>query len=340
MAREMAEQPDSLRRLVARTEQFAGPVREARLAARPDGGAPQGVMIVARGSSDHAGTYGRYLLEHACGRPVSLAAPSLYTHYGVRPDLRGIVAIAVSQSGRTPEIVATLRAMRAAGAGTIAITNDADSELAHEGDGVVDLDVGEERAVPATKTVTATMAAFAALAPHFGAVGFDADELGAVPGWVAQVLDDPEPADAAAEMLVGAAHLIVVARGFLYGAAMESALKIKETCSLLADGYSSADLRHGPIAAVTRDFPVIALSVPGPTAPDIAELVGQLRQRGARVLTVGGDAESDVPLPEGMPESLAPIVAVVRGQQIAHALALHLGRDPDAPPGLNKVTAT
>jgi glucosamine--fructose-6-phosphate aminotransferase (isomerizing) len=126
----------------------------------------------------------------------------------------------------------------------------------------------------------------------------------------------------------------------MYGAALETALKIKETCSLLADGYSSADLRHGPIAAVKPGFHVVALSVPGPGFEDMAELIGELRSRGASVLTVAPEPWADIPLPAGMPETLAPIVAVVRGQQLARELSLRLGLDPDHPEGLSKVTAT
>ncbi|MBV9944928.1 MAG: SIS domain-containing protein [Solirubrobacterales bacterium] len=334
MSGEMAEQPERLRDLIARTDEVEATVQ--RVAPRP----LLGVSLVARGSSDHAAVYGRYLLEQATGKAISLAAPSLHTLYGVRGDYEGQLAIAISQSGRTPEIVTTLRRLCEAGARGLAITNDGTSEIAQAARGVIDLEVGEERAVPATKTVTAQLVAFAQIAMALGDTPFSRDELEAVPMWVQQVLDDPQPARAAAEALVDASHLIVVARGFLYGAALETALKIKETCSILADGYSSADLRHGPIAAVTRDFPVIAISAPGPAADDVLDLVAELRRRGARPLLISPDEEADISLPQGMPETLAPIVAVVRGQQVARALALALELDPDSPPGLSKVTVT
>jgi glucosamine--fructose-6-phosphate aminotransferase (isomerizing) len=170
-------------------------------------------------------------------------------------------------------------------------------------------------------------------------VPFSGEQLAAVPDWIQEVLDDTEAAEAAAETLTDASGLIVVARGFLYGAALETALKIKETCSLLADGYSAADLRHGPIAAVTRGFPVVALNVPGPAHDDVSALVGELRGRGAKVLSIGGEG-ADVSLPGAVPEALAPLVAVVRGQQLARALALRLGYEPDSPDGLSKVTST
>ena len=185
--------------------------------------------------------------------------------------------------------------------------------------------------------------AFALLASVLGSGLFSsalADGLAEVPGWVEQVLGDVAPVDAAAGLLVDATHLIVVARGFMYGAALETALKIKETCSLLAEGYSAADLRHGPIAAVTRGFPVLALNAFGPAHEDVDGLIDELRARGASVVAVSADADADLTLPADMPEALAPVGAVVRGQQLAYALALRLGHDPDAPEGLSKVTVT
>jgi glucosamine--fructose-6-phosphate aminotransferase (isomerizing) len=269
-----------------------------------------------------------------------MAAPSLHTLYGIEADYRGQLVVAVSQSGATPEIVTTLRRLCAGGGRGLAVTNDASSELAVAADAVLELGAGEERAVPATKTVTAQLVAFALVAAALGPLPFSTEELARVPSWVSAILEDPSAVEPAAQALEGCDRLVVVARGYLYGAALEAALKIKETCSLLADGYSSADLRHGPIAAVTRGFHVVALSVPGPGFEDMAELIGELRSRGASVLTVAPEPWADIPLPSGMPETLAPIVAVVRGQQLARELSLRLGFDPDQPAGLSKVTAT
>jgi glucosamine--fructose-6-phosphate aminotransferase (isomerizing) len=271
---------------------------------------------------------------------VSLAAPSLHTLYGIDVDYRGQLVIAVSQSGATPEIVHTLEALQAAGGRGLAITNEPGSPLARAAGEVLALGMGDERAVPATKTVTGQFAAFAILASALGRVPFTRSALTAVPGWVQSVLADPAPVGGAAAGLAGATQLIVVARGYLFAAALESALKIKETCSLLADGYSAADLRHGPIAAVTRGLPVIALCASGPARSDIVSLVQELRAREASVLVVGSGEEADVSLPGDAPEALMPIPAVVRGQQLAYELALRLGYDPDSPAGLTKVTAT
>jgi glucosamine--fructose-6-phosphate aminotransferase (isomerizing) len=334
MAAEMAEQPARLRHLLGRFDAVVDQVRA--VAPTP----LNGITIVARGSSDHAAVYGRYLLEAATGKPVSLAAPSLHTLYGVEVDYRGQLVIAVSQSGATPEIVRTLRALQDGGGRGLAITNEPDSALGQTAEATIALDMGEERAVPATKTVTGQLAALATIAGAFGHIPFTRGELDAVPGWVQAVLDDPGPAAAAAGALAGASQLVVVARGYLYAAALETALKIKETCSLLADGYSAADLRHGPIAAVTSGVPVVALCASGPAASDVTSLVDELRAREVSVHVVGTGEAAEVSLPAGPPEQLLPIIAVVRGQQLARELALALGRDPDSPVGLTKVTAT
>jgi glutamine---fructose-6-phosphate transaminase (isomerizing) len=334
MAEEMAEQPARVQSLIGRFEAIAEQVRAVAPAPL------SGITIVARGSSDHAAVYGRYLLETATGKPVSLAAPSLHTLYDIEADYRGQLVIAVSQSGATPEIVQTLRALQDGGGRGLAITNDPRSALAKAADETIELEVGREHAVPATKTVTGQLAVFAIIAAVLGHVPFSRRDLDALPGWVQAVLDDPAPAAAAAEALAGSSQLIIVARGYLFAAALETALKIKETCSLFADGYSAADLRHGPIAAVTRGLPVVALSSPGPALSDVVSLVEELRARQASVLVLGSGPGADISLPPAVPETLAPIVAVVRGQQLAYALALRLGRDPDSPAGLTKVTPT
>jgi glutamine---fructose-6-phosphate transaminase (isomerizing) len=334
MDTEMREQPARLQALIDRAPEIAESVR---------GLVPAdfaGVTVVARGSSDHAAVYGRYLLETATGRPVSMAAPSLHTHYGIQADYRGQLVLAVSQSGATPEIVTTLRKLCAGGGRGLAITNEAGSDLAQAAEALLALGAGEERAVPATKTVTAQLVAFALVAAALGEVPFSDAELARLPSWVEEVLEDADAVESAAGALDGCTRLVVVARGYLYGAALEAALKIKETCSLLADGYSSADLRHGPIAAVTEGIPVLVLDAPGPVHGDVAELVGELRERGANVIVIGSSEGVDIAVPADMPEGLAPVAAVVRAQQLARALSLRMGFDPDEPGGLSKVTAT
>jgi glucosamine--fructose-6-phosphate aminotransferase (isomerizing) len=339
MATEMAEQPERLSGLLSRRHDIAKAVR----AVVPEHLA--GTALVARGSSDHAATCGRYFLEMATRRPVASTSPSLFTLYGGSTDFSGFLVIAVSQSGKTPEIVEVVERARGNGATAVAITNDAASPLAAAADLVVALEAGAERAVPATKTVTAQIVAFAMIADALagdrpGALGLSDKAAGELPGEVSEVLADGAPPVALAEWLRGKDRLVTVARGLLYGASAEVALKIEETTSRMTAAFSANDLRHGPIAIAGGGTPVLALAHPGPAAADVAELVSELRARGAEARVAGPVAGTDMSWPAAAPEIFAPVLAVVRGQQLALALARMLGRNPDAPPGLSKVTIT
>jgi glucosamine--fructose-6-phosphate aminotransferase (isomerizing) len=340
MAREIAEQPAVLAALVARSAEIVTAVEGAQPADL------RGLVLVARGSSDNAAVYGRYALEHATRRPVALAAPSLHTRYGVHTRLPGFLAIAVSQSGRTPEIVHTLERLAAGGARTVAMTNDPSSPLATGADATVLLGAGEETAVPATKTFTAELAAFALLAAGLGEASWDAGDWSVALDAVEATIADDEPARAAAERIGAGTRLVQVGRGFLYAVALEAGLKIAETTGAPATGYSPADLQHGPIAVAGRDLHALCFAAPGPTAADVAEVAGHLIARGA---TVTGVAEGPglipaagalLPVPAGVVEPLAPLVHAVRAQQLALHLARAAGLDPDHPPGLNKITPT
>lgn len=332
MAAEMAEQPDTLAGLVGRRRQMV-----ASLAPLLEG--IVGTVIVARGSSDHAATVGRYLLEMATRRPVGSASPSVLTLYGVDVSFADHLVIGVSQSGRTPEIARYLEHAGRSGARTVAVTNDATSPLAAAADAVVDLQVGEEQAVPATKTVTAQIAGFALLA---AAAGTDpGDEAWArLPSQAAAVLQEDEPMEELAAWLHDARHLAVVARGLLFGAAQETGLKLQETTSLLATAFSAADLRHGPIALATSGIPVLAMAHPGPASGDVLSLCADLDARGADVRLLGPAPGAVCGWDATASELLAPVLAVIRGQQLALALARRLGVDPDRPAGLSKVTVT
>jgi glucosamine--fructose-6-phosphate aminotransferase (isomerizing) len=230
--------------------------------------------------------------------------------------------------------------MRATGARTVAIVNEMPSPLGDVADVVIDLSAGDEIAVPATKTFTATLLALALVAASMGPVPWNDDDLCALPAHVRRVLDDDARPGIVARGLEGADRVLTVARGPLLAAAAETALKIRETSAIFAEAFSAADLRHGPIAAVTPDVPVLAFSTAGPAADDVAALCTVLRDRGVSVSTIGTETGADLPLPRGVPEALQPIVAAVRGQQIAMAAALARHRDPDAPAGLTKVTLT
>ncbi len=333
MQAEMAEQPDRLASLLARRAQVGAQVRALA------GAGLAGTVLVARGSSDNAATCGAYMLEMATRRPVASSSPSVHLLYRAGVDFSGYLLIAVSQSGQTPEITEVVEAARSRGARAIAITNDPSSPLAVAAHLVVDLGAGQELAVPATKTVTAQLAAFAVVAQALGDIGLTDRAAAALPAQVAGLLADPGPAEDLAQWLAGADRLATVARGLLYGAAAEVALKVEETTSLFSTAFSAADLRHGPIAAASLGLPVLALAHPGPALADVVEVAEELRHRGARVRRAGPLEPSDLPWPDG-PEVLAPVLAVVRGQQLALSLARRLGRDPDSPPGLSKVTPT
>jgi glucosamine--fructose-6-phosphate aminotransferase (isomerizing) len=335
MAAEMAEQPEVLARLVARRGEIAAAVRE-RVGSRELGG----IVIVARGSSNYAAVYGRYVLELHARRPVTLAAPSLFTHYGARTPMDGWLAVAISQSGRTPEITRVADALRGEGAKTIAVTNDADSPLALAADWTLALEAGEERAVPATKTMTAQLAAVALLAEALGDTTWPAELWAAAIDAVRAGLDDGERAQDAARRLDGSDRLVAIGRGMPFAVALEAALKIRETTGVLAEGWSASDYRHGPIRASGPHVPAIAVHVAGPTRDDVCGLVSQLRARGSPVVEIADEESADLPIAAGLPEDLAVLPGTVRAQQLALALALGRGLDPDAPTGLRKVTAT
>jgi glucosamine--fructose-6-phosphate aminotransferase (isomerizing) len=326
MAAEMAEQPAVLARLVARAPQDAEAV--GMIVPRP----LAGIVLLARGSSDNAAVLGRYLTELAAGRPAGLAAPSLYTRYRAQVDWRGYLVVALSQSGATPEIVTTCRAVRTAGAAVVGITNVADSELASASDVVLAADAGLEHAIPATKTVTAQMLLLITVAQALGPVDATAEQLLELPAAVKGILDDSRPIDLLADRWAQVDRLVVAGRGLGYAAALECALKVKETTGILAEGISTADLRHGPIAAVNAGAPVLLVDAGGPVLRDLADLRRLLTDRHAEMSTL--------PLGSPLPELLQVLMAVVRGQQLARALALVRRVDPDTPATLTKITLT
>jgi glucosamine--fructose-6-phosphate aminotransferase (isomerizing) len=331
MRADMAAQPGVLRALAARRAEVAAALSRCQ---------PAGIVMVARGSSDYAAVFGRYVLEAATGRPVALAAPSLQTLYGVEPRIEGWLAIGVSQSGRTPEIVTVLERLARGGADSVAITNAEGSPLARAADVSIELGAGDERAVPATKTFTAELAAFALVAEALGAVAWGDRDWDALPGLVEEALAAPEPAERVAARLDGAGELACVARGYLMCVALEAALKLREAAGMRAEGWSSADFRHGPVTVAGGALPLLAISAQGPAAADVEELARGLAESGVEVMRLSDRDEADLRFGAGLAEPLAAIPATVRAQQLALAVATRRGLDPDKPPGLAKVTPT
>jgi glutamine---fructose-6-phosphate transaminase (isomerizing) len=233
-----------------------------------------------------------------------------------------------------------LREYARSGAASIAVTNDPQSPLSEAADVTVELGAEPEEAVPATKAFTAEVVVITLIAEALGSVPWDGGEWTAVPECIKGILQDPGPADEVAATLREADGLISVGRGLLYPIALEAALKLKETSLLLAEGYSAADLRHGPIVVVEHGFPVLAFRVRGSAYEDMGGLIGSLTSRGARVLTVAQNEGADLSLPRELTEPFVAIPAAVRAQQLSLALATARGIDPDRPVGLSKITPT
>lgn len=341
MAREIAQQPEAL----ARTLQSLRPLRPdvRKLAERC-----RVVLFVARGSSDNAAIYGRYLLEVHAGRASGLAAPSVATHYGADLDLSDALVVSVSQSGETQEIIETQAWAAAQGARTVAVTNDGDSSLAAAADIALVTQAGAELAVPATKSYTTQLAAMTILA---GALAPQPEALDAAldraPEEAERLIAVRAGVDEAAERLASTAEALVSGRGIAFGTALEAALKLEETCLRPVRGLSYADLRHGPIAVVDADHVALLVSAAdGPMVAGMTDLAHDLRRRGAAAtIGIGGDAgladAVDVAVPgPSLPELVAPLALIVPAQLIVERLAHRLGLDPDAPRGLSKVTQT
>ena len=304
------------------------------------------VLYVARGTSDNAAVYGKYLATIAAGLPAGLALPSATTLYGVAHDLQDCLVVGISQSGETPDVAEYLRGARTSGAFTIAVTNDESSTVAQVAHVVLPTRAGRERAVAATKTYTSQLSALAL----FWAAWVGADELGdalrsAVPEAVNAALGLETVVSEVAARLTHADRLLVTARGYNYSTALETALKVEETCYVPTLAYSAADLRHGPMALLEPRYPVLLFSTQGPTLSGMQRLFADVRARGAQTIVLTdaqGFEEASVilRLPSGIPEPLSPLVAVVPGQLLALHLAQARGLDPDNPRGLSKITRT
>ncbi|MDE3132325.1 MAG: SIS domain-containing protein [Acidobacteriota bacterium] len=332
MAAEVAEQPAALARILAARSEFVDAA--ARIAAA----GPRFVLIAARGTSDHAALYAKYLAEVLLALPSGLVSPSSLTVYGARPEMHDVLFLAVSQSGRSPDLVDSLHAARERGALTVAVTNAPDSPLAGAAEISVDVRAGAERAVAATKSYTAQL-----LALYLLIAGDRAAEAAArLPEAAARTL-----ALTSADRLAGVAaplqyaeRLVLTARGYSYATAREAALKLMETSYLSALAFSGADLLHGPLAMIDRSVPVIAVASPGRGGAAMAPVLERLDQLGAHVLRVGG-ADDELPIASaGIAEELLPVLEILPLQRLAWRLALDRGVDPDRPRGLSKVTQT
>ncbi len=305
-------------------------------------------LVAARGTSDNAARYGQYIFGAINQLPVALAAPSLFTRYHTPPRLQGSLVIGISQSGQSPDIVSVIEEGRKQGVPTIAITNDLKSPLAKAAEYQIGLSVGKECSVAATKTYTAQLTALALLALCLKEAPIQLEPLQAIPGALAEALKSETQAKDAAKILSTSDHTIFIGRGFNYSTAHEISLKCKELANIQAEPYSSADFLHGPIAIVDEGFPVSLISIGDTFRDELNQLGSLLRQRGARLITIGDKklsghtAKQDtfIPVPTGLPEWLSPIAAILPGQLLAYHLTIARGFDPDQPRLLRKVTLT
>jgi len=344
LTQEIGEQPEVAARLLDRLVPRLEVLREALTAA----GSEQ-VLLVARGSSDNAARYAQYLWQSMAGVGVTLATPSLTTVYGRAPDLRRHAVVAVSQSGRSPDVVAVVEQARAAGRPTLAVTNDPGSPLAAAAEHLVDLGAGQERSVAATKTYTSSLLALAVLSAALADDTSSAQQdLAAVPGALRAAVERTTGVEEAATLLKGGDRAVCVGRGLHLSTAHEVALKLTELTGSLVAPYSPADLMHGPVAAVGPEVPVLLVTPDEQASVSVLEAVPALVKRGAPVVLLG-PATEEVPagcLLVGLPDEarlpgwLTPVTAVVAGQLLAQRVAELRGVDVDHPGDLTKVTLT
>jgi glucosamine--fructose-6-phosphate aminotransferase (isomerizing) len=302
--------------------------------------APRAVATLARGSSDNAATYGRYLIDTHCGVLTSSIPPSIVSIYETTPAMEGMVLIALSQSGRSPDIVATARAAKARGALLVALVNDETSPLAAAADVLVPLCAGTEKSVAATKSFIAALAALL----HVVAAWTNSDRLNAALDKLPGLLDRASTLDwsSALPLLRDAHSAYVIARGYSYGIAQEAALKMKETSGLHAEAFSAAEVRHGPMTLMQSGFPALVFGQADRSLDSVSSIAAELGSRDVPLMTAGlptGSPGITLPTIDADP-IIQPVLLIASFYRFANLLSLSRNHDPDRPPYLNKITET
>ena len=340
MLREIFQQPAVWRALTGHADAYADAAAEARRRGATT------IRLVGHGSSDNAASFAVYAFGLLPAWTAFRDSISLPIYYGSQVDLRGSTVVALSQSGRTPDVLEYVQHARARGAFTVAVTNDLDSALAEAAETTLPLAAGPEEAIAATKTYTAQIGALALLAACAG---------GQREAYVAGIRDAADQLDAALPDLEAATarlarglrsldRLFAVGRGPEFSTAREISLKLLETCRVAAEPLTATDLAHGPVAALDVNFAVWAIATRDQSLPTVREAVDRARKTGATVIVSGNaadtvdHAEHVVPVPEPSLPLLAPLLSVAPGQLFARALAAAKGLDPDRPSGITKVT--
>jgi glucosamine--fructose-6-phosphate aminotransferase (isomerizing) len=339
---EILEQPARLKALLQsqrpRAQEIAAAIKARQI---------KYVFLAARGTSDNAGRYANYVWGARNHLPMALAAPSLFTYYNEPPRLDGALVMGVSQSGASPDIVSVLAEGQRQGCLTLAVTNEPDSALANVADLLLDIQAGIEKAVAASKTYTAELMSLAMISAAMSGEEQAWQDLARVPDWISAVLEQDQSIARMAERFRYMQQCVVIGRGYNYSTAFEWALKMKELTYVVAEPYSSADFQHGPIAIVEGGFPVMAVVPSGKVFDSLMEMLTRLRHQNMAELVVISDnpqalalAQSPIRLPEGMPEWLTPMAAIVAAQLFACHLTVVKGFDTESPRGLHKVTET
>ncbi len=336
MLRETAEAPDVVARLIDANDETCRALG-ARLRERP----PHFAVTCARGSSDSAATYAKYLFELHLRTVVASVGPSISSIYGRRPKMGDALFLAISQSGRSPDLLTLAEAARNDGALTVAAVNDTNSPLAGLCEVVLPLHAGPERSVAATKSYIASLAAILQLAAHWSGDAM----LGTAVRRLPDDLNDALGRDwrAALPQLTATRSLYVIGRGPGYAAVQEAALKMKETCGLHAEALSAAELKHGPLALAGPEFPVVLFSQRDEALAGLTETGRELTARGVPVISAGpADIPGALTLPSvsGIHPFAQPLTLIQSFYPLAEALSRAHGRDPDRPPHLSKVTET
>jgi glucosamine--fructose-6-phosphate aminotransferase (isomerizing) len=324
---------------VVRTQLAANAAQVAQLAERLRRVPPRAVVTCARGSSDHAATFARYLIETRLGLLTASAAPSVSSVYETAPDFADTVMLTISQSGASPDLLAVVSRARAAGARIVALINAVGSPLAQLADELLPLHAGSEQSVAATKSYIASLAATVQLVAAWAGDAALAEALQQTPEQLARAWQ--RDWSVAVARLTPVRNLYVIGRGLGLGVAQEAALKFKETCGLHAEALSAAELRHGPMALVRAGFPLLLFTQNDESRVGVMQLAAELAAQGAEVLLAGAQVAGATELPtEGAHPVIEPLLFAQSFYRMANALSLARGHDPDAPPHLRKVTET
>lgn len=341
MLKEIKSQPETLEKMIRQEG-----AKVARIAKAAAARKPAFFMMVARGSSDNAALFGKYLFEAHAGIPAVLAAPSIFTVYKKKPNLKNGVVIGVSQSGQAPDIIETLAEAQRQGALTIAITNTANAPICDVADETILLRAGKEKGLAATKTYTAQLMSMLMLSASFAGDARLSSDILTIPDLMEKTLSVEDEIAALSERYRYVEHCVIIGRGYNYSTVKEAALKLMETCYIVAQPFSTADFMHGPIAIAGVGFPTFLCVPAGKMLPQLREMCAGLNEKGLETIVISPDKKSldmavrGIKMPVSPREVLSPMVNIVPFQFFAHYLSGARGLDPDKPRFLNKVTRT